>query len=246
LVAIVPIAVLLHEFGNFVGGSTTSPLTAISTRTSAAVSTRAPPITVARQHSGPGVTTRFVPALPQSIRTYSTWDEFVADARRNVNDYWLHQPFPMDRRYAPPGVSLLQAGDPIPCGPQAPRGASFYCQNTQTIYLDLQSYALAKDWAGYAGLYVTLAHEWTHHIQFLMRVPYNWPNYELQADCGSGMFLAADWPSMTVSDLQAVRRMFVSTPSDTLHGSPSQRLAAFDEGYTHGATLHCSLPLVYS
>jgi hypothetical protein len=43
------------------------------------------------------VTTPYVPVLPQSIHTYSSLDAFVADAQTNVNDYWLHQPFPADR-----------------------------------------------------------------------------------------------------------------------------------------------------
>jgi hypothetical protein len=50
------------------------------------------------------VTTPYAPVLPQSIRMYSSLEDFVADAQTTVNDYWLHQPFPADRPYAAPRV----------------------------------------------------------------------------------------------------------------------------------------------
>lgn len=87
-----------------------------------------------------------------------------------------------------------------------------------------------------------LSHEWTHHAQFLSHVQYAVPDYELQADCGSGMFLATGWPTMFDSDLQPVRRMIATNPSDAAHGAPAQRLAAFDDGYLDGTVTHCGLP----
>jgi predicted metalloprotease len=92
-------------------------------------------------------------------------------------------------------------------------------------------------------MYAVLAHEWTHHVQFILRVPSDSPQRELQADCGSGMFLAAAWPHMAPSDLDPLRRMLASNPSDTLHGTPAQRLAAFDDGYLRGASAQCGLPI---
>lgn len=187
-------------------------------------------------------TTPYVAVLPQSIRMYSSLDDFVDDAQITVNDYWLHQPFPADRPYTAPRVTLARPGELAPCSACHGQTTSFYSSSDQTIYLDPQGLTRANGWAGYAAMYKTLAHEWTHHVQFVLQVPRSAPQFELQADCGSGMFLAAGWPGMSQSDLNALRRLLSSTPSDELHGSPAQRLAAFDDGYQHGATDRCGLP----
>jgi hypothetical protein len=72
--------------------------TAVTVRASSTLTTpRATPTPV---YAGPSVTTPFVPRLPQ-VHTYATLDAFVSDARANVKDYWLHQPFPTDRPYSP-------------------------------------------------------------------------------------------------------------------------------------------------
>jgi predicted metalloprotease len=191
------------------------------------------------------ITTPFTPALPQSLRTYSDWNDFLSDSRTNVNDYWLHQPFPFAHPYSPPSVGLVLPNEPLPCSFQEPQRTSFYCPTERKIYLDEQSYSRANAWAGYAGLYVMVGHEWTHHVQNLLGMPTEEkvPDFELQADCGSGMFLAAGWPSLPDGDLQAVRSMLAYSPSDSLHGDGAQGLAAFDDGYLRGASTHCRLPL---
>jgi predicted metalloprotease len=79
-------------------------------------------------------------------------------------------------------------------------------------------------------------------VQFLSHVDYAVPDHELQADCGSGRFLAAGRPALSDSDLQPVRRMIATNPSDAAHGTPSQRLAAFDDGYLDETVTHCGQP----
>jgi hypothetical protein len=227
----------------YLPGASTLPLTSSAPRTPVKAGATSPSTPV--QAGGPAILTPFVPALPQSLRSCSSWDDFLKDARTNVDDYWLHQPFPFARPYSSPTIALIQPGEPVPCGALASQRTSFYCQTDRTIYLDQQSYGWANSWAGYAGLYQALAHEWTHHVQYLLGVPTEGktPDFELQADCGSGMFLAAAWPTLPDGDLQALRRMLASTSSDPLHGSPEQRVAAFDDGYLRGPSNHCGLPL---
>lgn len=164
----------------------------------------------------------------------------MSDAQTNVNDYWLHQPFPTDRPYTAPRVTLMQPGQSVPCAVGLTQWTSFYCPSERTIYLYQPGLTAGKTAAGYAGMYVMLAHEWTHHVQFILRVPQSMPQFELQADCGAGMFLAAGWPRMAPSDLQALRRLLSTT--DTRHGTPAQRLGAFDDGYLRGTVDHCGLP----
>jgi predicted metalloprotease len=193
--------------------------------------------------AAPAVITPYMPVLPGSIHTYLTLDAFLSDAQTNINDYWLHQPFPRDRPYTAPRATLMQPGQPVPCATGLTQWTTFYCPNERTIYL-YQPVLLAGNMAaGYAGMYAILAHEWTHHVQFILRVPQSGSQFELQADCGSGMFLAAGWPGMAPSALESLRRMLNSSTTDTLHGTPAQRLAAFDGGYLHGTVDHCSLPM---
>jgi predicted metalloprotease len=194
----------------------------------------------------PSVSTPYVPVLPQSIHTYPNLDAFIADAQSNVNDYWLHQPFRADRPYTAPRVTLMQPGVPVPCAAELKHWTSFYCPAERTIYLYQPNLDSGNTWAGYTAMYAILAHEWTHHVQFILGVPQVNPQMELQADCGSGMFLAAAWPHMAESDLEPLRRMLGSTPSDTTHRTPAERLAAFDSGYTNGSVDHCNLPLTYA
>jgi predicted metalloprotease len=184
----------------------------------------------------------YVASLPQSIGTYATLNAFVADARANVNDYWMHVPFPSTRPYAAPDVVLVRQGVAAGPGNCTPRPTSFYCPLNRTIYLYEPGLQSGNTWAGYAGMYAMVGHEWTHHVQFLLGVPEVTPQFELQADCGSGMFLRAGWPQLGETDLEAVHRM-LSLPSDAEHGTPAQRLAAFEAGYKHGADDACGLPV---
>ena len=191
----------------------------------------------------PSVSTPYVPVLPWSIHTYPSLEAFIAEAQTNVNDYWLHQPFPANRPYAPPRVELMQPGQSVPCAARLTQWTSFYCPTERTIYLYQPGLQIGNSWAGYAAMYATLAHEFTHQVQFILGVPQVEPQLELQADCGSGMFLAAAWPDMAQSDLEPLRRLLATTPSDAAHGTPTQRLAAFDNGYQRGAADHCGLPI---
>jgi predicted metalloprotease len=100
----------------------------------------------------------------------------------------------------------MQPGIPVPCAAGLKEWTSFYCPNERTIYLLQQNLTAGNAWAGYPAMYQDLAHEWTHHVQFLLHVPDIAPQFELQADCGSGMFLAAAWPGMSSSDLESSSR----------------------------------------
>lgn len=191
----------------------------------------------------PSISTPYVPVLPQSIHSYINLNDFIAEAQINVNDFWLHQWFPLEQPYAPPQVTLMQPGQEMPCGGGLTQWTSFYCPSERAIYLYQPALQSVNSSAGYAAMYAMLAHEWTHHVQLIIGVPPVRPQLELQADCGSGMFLAAAWPHMADSDLQPVRRMLSTTPTDTIHGTPAQRVQAFDDGYRLGAAVECGLIL---
>src|SRR5262249_18524460 len=92
-----------------------------------------PPSPRTQRPALPAITTRYVPVLPWSIRTYSTLDAFTSDAQNNVEDYWLNQPFPADRPYVAPRVVLMQAGQPVPCAVGLTQWTSFYCPNERII-----------------------------------------------------------------------------------------------------------------
>ena len=169
---------------------------------------------------------------------YPTAVEFVADAEKVINDYWRRQTFPRDRPYSSPRVTE----EPFTCL-KDPTRESGYCSLNQTIYVDWPEMAQAQDAAGSAGMYAVLAHEWTHHVQFILGVSNNFPQRELQADCGAGMFLAANWPRLASGDLEAVRSMFSNFPVDPAHGTAAQRSSAVEDGFRRGAADHCGLPI---
>jgi hypothetical protein len=211
----------------------------------AAPATSAMPMPTPAPADAPAIATPYVPPLPGALRNYTGLDDFVTEAQAQLDDYWRHRPFPARHPYATPRVVLWHAGDPTPCGPSGPVTTSFECGMERTIVMDAPAWERANSWAGYAGLYQALAHEWTHHVQSLLGVSTRngGLDIELGADCGSGLFMAAAWPDMAQSDLDALRRLLLSTPSDAVHGTPEQRLAAFDAGYWNGATASCGLPL---
>src|SRR5262249_28098873 len=157
-------------------------------------------------------------------------------------DHGRPRRFPADRQYSAPRVSLMQPGVPVPCAAALKQWTSFYCPAERTIYLYQPSLDSGNSQAGYAGMHAVLAHEWTHHVQFILGVAQVDPQIELQADCGAGLFLAAGWPDMARSGLPPPPRMLPG-PSDPDHGPPPQGLSCFDAGYLHGAAAHCELPL---
>lgn len=119
--------------------------------------------------------------------------------------------FAADRRaFRKPGVRFYEDPERRVCGVPWPEGASaFYCTNRRVLV-----FPLTGDWIeNRTDLYPmkVAAHEYGHHLQSLTGIRRHFEarvkaapsrrmelnrRYELQADCLSGVFLAAVWRSL--------------------------------------------------
>lgn len=91
---------------------------------------------------------------------------------------------------------------------------------------------------------IALAHEWGHHIQNWMDVPFprtaaESVNYENQADCIAGSFAryAGDQGWLESDDLDDVETLLANIGSDGAgrdHGTSAERAAAFQLGDDSG------------
>lgn len=172
----------------------------------------------------------------------STADVILAD----LDTFWATQFFTAGRvDYAPPTVSVL--GDPVvtSCGTlSASFGPGAYCGADRTLFYS-PVWFLGFEADGYEFAQLTvLAHEWAHHIQLLIGIPWS-PDkgYELQADCLSGVYAnhAEEWgiiPAGTLAEsirLSAVSGDVGPLPLDAPeHGTGAERAVSFFNGYDGG------------
>jgi putative neutral zinc metallopeptidase len=137
---------------------------------------------------------------------------------------------------------------PCAAGTSAPfwEENAFYCEDEHTILFDE---AWLRDFSSRFGAFAPaaiLAHEWGHHIQsFLGGSTYS-IQFELQADCFAGIYLAASEQSspgvfVLNDDLPTALQTFFDIGNEEYdasewfgaaeHGSPIQRIMAFGTGY---------------
>ena len=117
-----------------------------------------------------------------------------------------------------------------------------YCPIGEELHIDPVDVASRSERYGPALPAITLAHEWTHHLVTLLYrddvaepdlTPFlsNFQAEELLADCQSGVFLSTFWPDTTrpPSTDDGVREFLADNGSE-IHGTPAERVAAFDLG----------------
>ncbi len=152
--------------------------------------------------------------------------------------------------YRSPDVVFFEGRTLSGCGENS---GPFYCRIDETIYLSFD--VLARMGAldtDYVRITIA-AHEWGHHVQFLLAVPVEENNrYELQADCLAGAFTAhaqllgrldpGDVSEAAISSINAGDA--VGSPQDQMgaHGISDDRLTVFMRGYDDGLA-ECELPL---
>jgi hypothetical protein len=132
-----------------------------------------------------------------------------------------------------------------PCGSQNTShwGQGFYCPGTRTIYLDFsqQQSNLGRFGDGSVGFW--LAHEYAHHVQVIYNQSRSLPRHELLADCFAGMYVRYGVTRsfrLAYNDyLEARNQIWALSWNDADHGTPAQRLAAFDYGYSTGSWSSC-------
>jgi predicted metalloprotease len=187
----------------------------------------------------------------------------VAD---EVDAYWSSAFAQRGWTYSTPNLLLERGGQPLAtaCDEGPPVIDGFYCPYDDTVKLDLDSPdpgSFASDMArtgrDYGVVVFAVAHEWAHHAQYLRAIlsgtSEEWISsndhlaIELQADCLAGVFASAyypgsGWESEIGDAIASVRESGWGDPnteSERDHGTPSERVAAFNLGYESGNVSAC-------
>jgi len=118
----------------------------------------------------------------------------------------------------------------------------FYCPPSRTIYLDhtQQQGNLNRFGDGAVGFW--LAHEYGHHVGTIYSQTRANPNNELLADCFAGMYVRYGVTRsyrLFYNDYLEARKQIWALGWDLTHGTPQQRLNAFDRGYSNGTWAGC-------
>jgi len=155
--------------------------------------------------------------------------------------------------YAPPSRVVAYRGGEIPESPCAARtSAGFwranarYCESDRSILYDESWLRGFEDRFGAFAPAAILSHEWGHHVQSHVGTSVVSNQFELQADCFAGMFLAAteekspgtyviggevDTALQTFFEIGTVDYQASEWFAAGEHGSRSQRMMALATGY---------------
>jgi predicted metalloprotease len=209
------------------------------------VSETSPPAADATSAPAPTAT-----AAPEETRqslegrfSYAEMDQYV-DAIAPMVAQFFEEQYPRlpeaNLVYIPSGRVARTA-----CG--ASDGTAYeYCGGNQTIYVGQDLLWAFYRQAGDAAPALALAHEWGHHVQVMLGLPFartaaQSVNFENQADCFAGAWAkyaeGEDWLE-TEDDLQDIgtlMRLIGSRESSQRdHGTVAERTAAFDKAYEGG------------
>jgi predicted metalloprotease len=149
---------------------------------------------------------------------------------------------PRDIVYVPAGRAA--AG---PCG-YSTSAAYEYCAANRKIYIGQDLLWAFYRQHGDAAPVIGLAHEWAHHLQFMLDVPAartaaESVRFENQADCLSGAFARyageqgwLEYPD-DLEDVDGLLQTIGSRETASRdHGTAAERARAFDMGFESGAT----------
>ncbi len=184
---------------------------------------------------------------------------------RDVDDFWAGAFAKANQPYTPPaGVVSFDASIETACGAARPVDTvAFYCPADRTIYYTSDFRSLVETDVGDFGWVTVVAHEWGHHVQAQLGLlneraaqsdggDATVEEIELQADCLAGAYTRdaerRDWLDPGDVDeallLTAVAGDPPGTPTDdpNAHGTSTERVAAFSDGYDDGLA-GCDLAL---
>lgn len=183
-----------------------------------------------------------------SMRARDDMGEDIANAVSVVDRFWAaHWSDFFTGRYIRPkiygGYSRYGRAAPYCGNTRAAYNNAEYCPYGDFIGWDL-TFMRNGYLAGDAWVYLVVAHEWGHAIQYRLAPSLVWRARELQADClaGAVLFGAAEDGTLQFEDgdvdelAAAFRRMGDRTPWTRVedHGTAKQRLSAFTKGADGG------------
>jgi uncharacterized protein len=177
-----------------------------------------------------------VPAVGQVLQNK------VVFANRDINSMWARQFRQLGRTWTQPKLYIYSGRIQTPCGGMGNWNAQ-YCPRNHSIYLNEPFVSRVNHRVGDFAAITVMAHEYGHAVQLLLglssvnRYPVQ---DELQADCFAGMYAqdamnrklldASDIPEATAQSYASGDRSFDLNS----HGTPQQRVKAFQLGYTKG------------
>jgi uncharacterized protein len=192
------------------------------------------------------------PVVAEQVPQAPTPEEISDDttvAVQAVNDFWArHWSEFFTGRYRPPkvwGTYSSATGEGPTCGGRRPApGNAFYCATGEDFLAwDAQLMEKGSQY-GDAWVYLVVAHEWGHAIQYRLDRSLASPAAELQADCFAGAALYGAARDRTLVFEQgdekeitaALSALADETPwtSRGDHGDALQRVQAFGEGRSGG------------
>lgn len=190
--------------------------------------------------------------------SYDTMDDYVRQVVAGFMNPWLRDTWPGLRtpsvRYVGRGESGPQNCIDADGEPAYYSGYSYeYCPGDETVYVGQETLWEFYSETGDAGPAMGIAHEYGHHVQYLLGVPAprtsrQSVHYENQADCLSGAWArwmerrgylesAQESPNGR-SDLADIDLMFpiiaAAEGADRDHGTLEERAQAFHAGYRGG------------
>jgi uncharacterized protein len=181
------------------------------------------------------------PTVGQTLRT-QTLEEKVVFASRDIGSMWDKQFQRLGRPWSRPRVYVYSGRIQTPCGRMGDGNAQ-YCPRNYAIYLNEPFVYRVDRRVGDFAAVTVLAHEYGHAVEFALglstinRYPVQ---DELQADCFAGVYAqdAMSRKLLDPSDIpEATAQSYASGDTSfdlNSHGTPQQRVKAFQLGYVKG------------
>jgi uncharacterized protein len=159
---------------------------------------------------------RVLIALTGALSTAPAWpapppsanDVEVQQIFASINAFWSQQIAALGGRYRPPKLEWFAQPLKDGCGVPAALTGSFYCPNSESVYLDrpfMDRLLAAASGSPAAALDYVVAHEVAHHVQYLIGTTgmvnqarlrssrdiaqRTLTTFELQADCYAGLWM---------------------------------------------------------
>ncbi len=180
----------------------------------------------------------------------------LGTAAEEIDRFWSEAFAEAGVPYRPPtDIVALDQRLTTGCGEASPFISQFfYCPADETIYLVPEALEAVTGEHGDYGAVTILAHEWGHHVQWLLGVPPDASNaLELQADCLAGAWTsrARELGLLDPGDVTEAAMLSAEygddygAPQDVpnAHGIDDDRISAFMRGYDDGLG-DCDLPFV--
>ncbi|WP_170201431.1 neutral zinc metallopeptidase [Actinocorallia herbida] len=191
-----------------------------------------------------------VPADDEDVPAETPSEDFETDVEGAIDAataYWDYYFPTIGFTFEEPPISPYGPGDPAYCdGTEMALNNAFHCPSEEAIFYDENWMSEQYDAIGDAFVYMVIAHEVGHNVQYQLDLPY--PSsiaYELQADCLAGAVLGnPDFVLIEEGDLEELMEGLAAvadapgTPwyASDAHGTADQRSTAFFSGVEDAST----------